>query len=170
VKTTPPNENDLTRKSLLILQMLRQNAREHRNKKPQTFYSIRAVANHFGVPPTTVSSIYRQLRSKGLLTTVWGSKTFITPTRINSELRVRGVVALPAPRTSFCTLRDYRNFFSEMRDALWRFGFATQLLFYDEGDARLSTFTQRLLKERLDLVIWFLLTAKSKETIARLEE
>jgi len=55
-----------------------------------------------------------------------------------------------------------------MRDALWKSGFATQLLFYEESDAQLPTFTQRLLKHKLDLVIWFLPTAKSKETIARL--
>lgn len=168
LKTTPPNKNGLTRKSLLILQVLRQNARQRRNKDSQTFYSIRAVANHFGVPPTTVSRIYRQLRSEGLLTTVWGSKTFITPTRMNSDLRIRGVVALPASLTSFCMLREYRNFCLEMRDALWRFGFAAQLLFHEQSDAQLSTFTQRLLKHKLDLTIWFLPTAKSKETIARL--
>jgi hypothetical protein len=120
------------------------------------------------VPPTTVSRIYAQLRSEGLLTAVWGSKTFITPTRIDSKLRIRGVVALPASLVSFCAYRQYRNFFFEIRDALWKFGFAPQLLFYEDSDVQFPTFAEGLLKHKLDIVIWFLPNAKSKETIARL--
>jgi hypothetical protein len=166
-RTRLPRRRAATRKSALILRLLRQRARGRRNKKPQTFYSIRAVAHHFGVPPTTVSRIYAQLRSEGLLTPVWGSKTLITPTRIDNELRIRGVVALPVSLTSFCTLREYRNFFLEMRDALWKFGFATQLLFCTQNDAHLPMFAEGLLKYRPDIVIWFLPTAKLKQTIAR---
>jgi hypothetical protein len=99
--TIPPGGRGVSQKSALLLRLLRHKARATRNKKPKEFYSIREVASHFGVPLTTVSRIYAQLRSEGLLTTVWGSKTFINPTRIDSELRIRGVVALPASLRSF---------------------------------------------------------------------
>lgn len=81
---------------------------------------------------------------------------------------MRGVVAVPASLASFCTLRQYRNFFSDIGNALWRFGFATQLLLYEENDAQLPTFAERLLKHKLDIVIWFLPVANCKETVARL--
>jgi hypothetical protein len=165
---TSPRTTLPTQKSVIILRLLRRKARESRNKKPQPFYSIRAAASHFGVPATTVSRIYTQLRSEGLLTTVWGSKTFVTPAHIDNQLRVRAVVALPAALTSFCTLREYRNFFFQMRDALWNCGFATRLLFYEGNDAQSPNFAGVLLEYKPDIVIWFLPIAKLTGTVARL--
>lgn len=164
----PHHRRHTCEKSALLLQVLRHKAQVTRNKKPKEFYSIREVANHFNVPATTVSRIYTQLKAEGLLTTVWGSKTFIVPTCIDNGLRIRGVVALPASLVSFCTLRHYRNFFSEVRDTLWKFGFATPLLFYEENDAEQPMFAERLLKHKLDIVIWCLPVPKLKQTIARL--
>jgi len=164
----PHHRRHTCEKSALLLQVLRHKAQATRNKKPKEFYSIREVANHFNVPATTVSRVYTQLKAEGLLTTVWGSKTFIVPTCIDNGLRIRGVVGLPASLVSFCTIQQYRNFFSEIRDTLWKFGFATPLLFYEENDAGQPMFAERLLKHKLDIVIWFLPTAKLKQTIARL--
>jgi hypothetical protein len=162
------NRHAATQKSVLILRLLRRKARGSRNKKLQPFYSIRAVASHFGVPTTTISRIYNQLKSEGLLTSVWGSKTFIEPGKIDNQLRVRGIVALPASLKCFCTLREYRNFFEATRDALWKFGFATRLLFYENNDAQLPSFAELLLGYKPDIVIWFLPTPKMKGTVARL--
>lgn len=155
-------------RSALILRLLRQKARRSRNKKPQPFFSIRAVASHFAVPPTTVSRIYTQLKDEGLLASVWGSKTFVEPVQIDNQLRVRAIVALPASLNSFCTVRHYRNFFLEMRDALWKFGFATRLLFYEGRDAEEPAFAELLLNYKVDIVIWVLPTRKMKGTAARL--
>ena len=155
-------------KSVLILRLLRQKARRSRNRKPKPFFSIRAVANHFAVPPTTVSRIYTRLKDEGLLASVWGSKTFVEPVQIDSQLRVRAVVALPASLASFCTVREYRTFFLEMRDALWKLGFATRLLFYEGCNAEEPTFAELLLNYKVDIVIWFLPTPRMKGTAARL--
>jgi hypothetical protein len=167
-RMTPPRRHVASQKSALIMRVLRRKARQSRNKKPQPFYSIRAAASYFGVSATTVSRIYTQLRSEGLLTTVWGSKTFVTPAHIDNQLRVRAVVALPASLTSFCTLREYRDFFLEMRDALWKFGFATRLLFYERNNAQSPSFAEVLLDYKPDIVIWFLPIAKATGTVARL--
>ena len=164
----PHHKDRLSQKSAVLLRVLRQKARATRNKKPKEFYSIREVAGHFGVPLTTVSRVYSQLRAEGLLTTVWGSKTFIAPTAIDKDLRIRGVVALPAALVSFCAVRQYRNFFSEIRDALWKFGFATRLLLYEENEVELPIFAERLLNHSVDIVVWFLPTPRSKQTVARL--
>ncbi len=167
-RATLHRSDPATQKSALLLRLLRQNARRSRNKKAQAFYSIRAVASHFNVPATTVSRIYAQLRSEGLLTTVWGSKTFVTPDRIDNQLRVRGIVVLPACLTSFCTVREYRDFFSEIRNALWNFGFATRLLFYKRIDAESPSFAGYLLKYKPDVVVWFQPIPKPTATVARL--
>jgi DNA-binding LacI/PurR family transcriptional regulator len=167
-RTTVSHRHTTTQKSAVLLRLLRQNARRCRNKKAQTFYSIRAVASHFKVPATTVSRIYAQLRSEGLLTTVWGSKTFVTPTQIDNQLRVRAIVALPACLTSFCTVREYRDFFSEIREALWNFGFATRLLFFERNDAESSSLAGYLLKYGPDIVVLFQPTPNLKGTVARL--
>jgi hypothetical protein len=163
----PLHRHHTHEKSAVLLRLLRQKARATRNKRPKEFYSIREVAGHFHVSLTTVSRIYTQLKTEGLLTTVWGSKTFIVPSRIDNALRMRGVVALPASLVSFCTLRQYRNFFSEICDALRKFGFATQFLFYEASDEQLPTFADRFSKHKLDIVIWFLPNPKLKETLAR---
>lgn len=155
-------------KSALILRVLRQKAQRSRNKRAQPFFSIRAVASHFAVPPTTVSRIYSRLKDEGLLASKWGSKTFVEPVQIDNQLRVRAVVALPASLTSFCTIREYRTFFLEMRDALWKLGFATRLLFYEGRDAEEPTFAELLLNYKADIVIWFLPTLRMKGTAARL--
>ncbi len=155
-------------KSPGILRFLRRTARQKRNKRPQPFYSIRAVASHFAVPPTTVSRIYSQLRSEGLLTCVWGSKTLVVPIRIDNRLRVRAIVALPASLGSFCSVREYRNFFLKMREALWKFGFTTRLVFYGSNDAQSPSFAGLLLNYKPDIVIWFEPIPKLKGTIARL--
>ncbi len=155
-------------RSALILRLLRQKAQRSRNKKPQPFFSIRAVASHFAVPPTTVSRIYSRLKDEGLLASMWGSKTFIEPVQIDNQLRVRAVVALPASLAAFCTSREYRTFFLEMRDALWKLGFATRLLFYEGGNAEEPTFAELLLNYKVNFVIWFLPTPKMKGTAARL--
>jgi hypothetical protein len=168
VRTLPHHRHHTCEKSALLLRVLRQKARATRNKKPKEFYSIREVAGHFGVPLTTVSRVYTQLKTEGLLTTVWGSKTFVAPTGVDRGIRVRGVVALPAALVSFCAVREYRNFFTEICDALWKFGFATELLFYQENEAELPMFAERVLKHRVDIVIWFLPVPKLKQTVARL--
>ena len=101
---------------------------------------------------------------------VWGSKTFVEPVQIDNQLRVRAIVALPASLTSFCTVRGYRTFFLEMRDALWKLNFTTRLLFYDSNDAQLPNFAELLLKYNPDIVISFLPVPKTKGSVARLTD
>jgi len=155
-------------KIALILQLLRKTAQNSRNEMAQPFYSIRAVANHFAVPVTTVSRIYDRLKDEGLLASVWGSKTFLEPTQIDEQLHFRAVVALPASIQSFCTISTYRTFFLNIHDVLWRLGFAARLVFYEDCDAEESTFADLLLNHKIDIVIWFLPSPKSRNTRERL--
>jgi hypothetical protein len=156
-------------RSLLIMQCLRRTAQKNRkNKKSSPFYSIRTVARHFAVAPTTVSRIYTRLRDEGLLTSVWGSKTFVQPTQLNKQLRVRAVIAMPALLPRFRALPEYRVFFECVQDALWKLGFATRLVFHEGRDAETPVFAELLLNYKADVVIWFLPNSKNLNVAARL--
>ncbi len=151
-----------------ILELLRNAATQNRRKQPQPFYSVREVAVHFDVSVATAERIFKKMRSEGLLRIIWGSKTLIESAQLNRQLRIRGVVALPASLQPFRMVRDYRAFFVEMREVLWKLGFATRLIFYEEHEAEEPAFAETLLKHKVDVVIWFLPSPKIKETAARL--
>jgi hypothetical protein len=114
------------------------------------------VARRFDVPLTTVARVYAQLKKEGILGSVWGSNTVVEPYELNKELRIRGIVALPASLKAFCALRNYRMFFENMHAALWRVGFATRQLFYENGDAGKAAFSETLLNEKVDVVLCLL--------------
>jgi hypothetical protein len=154
-------------KSALILQCLRRTAQKNRRKKSRPFYSIRAVASHFAVPPTTVSRIFTRLRDEGILTTVWGSRTFVQPFHLDKQLRIRGVVALPALLSTFCILPETRMFFANARNALWKLGFATRLLFYQGDEGETPAFAEKLLSYKPDAVIWLLPNSRNRKVAAR---
>jgi DNA-binding transcriptional MocR family regulator len=79
-----------------ILSLLRDAAKQNRRKQPQPFYSVREVAGHFDISVATAERIFRKMRSEGLLRIIWGSKTLIESAQLDRQLRIRGVIALPA--------------------------------------------------------------------------
>ncbi|MEY2602659.1 MAG: Bacterial regulatory protein gntR family, partial [Verrucomicrobiota bacterium] len=135
---------------------------------PSPFYSIRAVADHFGVAPTTVSRIYSRLKEEGLLASIWGSTTFIQPARAYKQLRMRAVVSLPALLSSFWTLPDYRRFFTALQDSLFKCGFAARLVFHDGDEADKPRFAELLVAYKSDFVVWLDPTLKNLSIAARL--
>jgi hypothetical protein len=157
-------------KNLKILSLLRQVAKKNRNGISRSFYSIRSVAKHFTLPPTTVTRMYGQLKEEGLLTSAWGSRTFVEPSHVNRELRMRGTIALPVALSSFSYLRNHRMFFLSMRNALWKFGFATRLLFYEGATERDNGFAEDLLNSKVDGVIWFLPGSNDRALASRVAD
>src|SRR6202045_5398355 len=160
VDRLPPLESAFTRcdepDTASMSRLLRQIAVKARQKQPRPFYSIRTVARRFGVPLTTVARVYAQLKKEGILSSVWGSSTVVEPYELDKGLRIRGIVALPTSLRAFCALRNYRILFENMQAALWRSGFATRQLFYENGDAAKPAFSDALLHEKVDVVLWLL--------------
>jgi DNA-binding MarR family transcriptional regulator len=142
-------------KAAFILRLLRQAASENREGKSQEFYSIRTVARHFGVPPTTVTRVYDKLKEEGVLASIWGSKTFIEPLEINRDIRVKAIIGLPASLRLFAAVRNYRMFFVAMQDMLWKHGFATRLLFCEKDELEMPNLADRFLGYKVDVVIWY---------------
>ena len=125
---SPPREG----KSGVVLQLLRQAAMASRQSKGRPFYSIRTVARHFSLPATTVTRLYDQLRTEGVLGSIWGSKTIIEPSQLDNDIRLKGIVALPIPLRAFSALSAPRFFVGRMQRALSRERFGSVVLFYDD--------------------------------------
>src|SRR6266508_4709202 len=90
-----PPDFTAKQKIALVLRLLRQAAMEHRGSKGRPFYSIRTVAANFSLPPTTVTRLYGQLKTEGVLGSIWGSKTIIEPNEIDKDIRLKAIVGLP---------------------------------------------------------------------------
>src|ERR1051326_3542599 len=159
-KALPPAESVFKRSDRVgtanLLLLLRQLAIDAREKQPRPFYSIRTVARCSNASLTTVARIYARLKKEGILGSVWGSTTIVEPYELNKDLHIRGVVALPTSLKAFCALCNYRVLFEHMQLALWRVGFATRQLFYEDGDIGKASFNETLLNKKVDVVLWLL--------------
>src|ERR1700719_2939221 len=91
-----------------IQKILRQVAVEKRTDHFRSFYSIRAVANHFHVPPAMISRIYRRLNSERLLRMVWGSRTVLEPIDGESSRQCR-IIGIPVDLQRFVASEMYRS-------------------------------------------------------------
>lgn len=60
-----------------LLELLRMAAIKNQKDQPQSFYSMREVANRLRVPISTVAGVYKRLEREGLVSRVRGSKTVL---------------------------------------------------------------------------------------------
>jgi hypothetical protein len=157
-------------KIALVLRLLRQAAVECRESKGQPFYSIRTVARHFSLPPTTVTRLYGQLKTEGVLSSIWGSKTMIEPVDIDKDIRLKAIVGLPVSLREFSLIPGYRKFFRLIQHTLWKQRFGSQLVFYENGFGESSKFADTLLDYNADVVIWLTPSSRMSNTVARLRD
>jgi hypothetical protein len=157
-------------KATVALQFLRQAAVASRQTKGRPFYSIRTVAKHFSVPATTVTRLYGQLKTEGVLGTIWGSKTIIEPAHLDNDIRLRAMVALPVPLGLFSAVSTYRLFVRAMQRALWGQRFGSQIVFYDESLFEGCTVTEALLETGANIVVWLMPPRRMWNCFARLKD
>jgi hypothetical protein len=154
----------------LVLRLLRQAATERRGLQGQPFYSIRAVAANFSLPPTTVTRLYGRLRTEGVLGSIWGSKTIVEPLEIDRDIRLKSIVGLPVSLSAFSVSPGYRRFFHLMQRALWKHRFGSQLVFHENGFPESPRFTETLIDYRTDAVVWLTPSSRASSAIARLKD
>jgi hypothetical protein len=128
------------------------------------------VAANFSLAPTTVTRLYGQLKTEGVLGSIWGSKTIIEPLAIDNDIRLKALVGLPASLTEFSLLPGYRKFFRLMQHTLWKQRFGSQLVFYENGFEESSKFADTLLDYKADVVIWLTPSSRMSNTVARLRD
>ena len=153
-----------------LLEILRAVALKSQRAQPQTFYSIREVAQHFGATPSTVSRTYQQLEEEGILVSVRGSKTLLQGLSSGRHLSVLGFVGMPGFTPSFVTLQDYRTFFIRTRRELRSRGFAVATVFYNEAHDRPERLVHRIEKYDFDTVLWHQPDRAARPVISRLQD
>lgn len=155
------------RRAERLLELLREVALTAQEEQPRVFYSIREVSKRFDVPLATVSKLYGQLESEGILSSVRGLKTTLRGLTYDRKLSVRAFVGLPASTTGFVTLQDYRMFFIKLRRELRLRGFAATTLWLDQES---QNFIKRVRQYQVDTVAWFSPEASVRETILRIKD
>jgi hypothetical protein len=151
-----------------LLEVLRHLALAAQADQPRAFYSMRAIADRFRVPLSTVSRIYHDLEREGILSRIRGSKTTLRGLKYDRKLTVRAFVGLPASISKFVTIQDYRMFFIHTRRQLRLNGFATAMLFLDQSDPEDLAFRAR--KYQIDTTIWFQPGKLAKQARLRLND
>jgi hypothetical protein len=142
-------------KTETLTEILRDVAVKNQQEQPRTFHAVRDVANHFKVPVSTVSKVYRRLEQDGLLSRVRGSKTLLQGLSFDRQLKVRAFVGFPASISRFVTIQDYRTFFIRIRRELRLRGFAAATAFFEPAEAAGDALAERLKAYEVDTVIWF---------------
>src|ERR1700736_4113158 len=165
-----PTNSTAKEKMDFVLRLLRQAAQQRRESKGRPFYSIRKVARHFSLPPTTVTRLYAQLKTEGVLGSIWGSKTIIEPAELDNDIRLKAVVGLPVSLDRFSICAGYRRFFWLMQRTLWKHRFGSQLIFHENGFAESPKFTDALLDYKADVIVWLMPCSSMSNTIARLND
>ena len=149
--------------------LLRTIAVASRNCDFQRFYSIRSVATHFHVPPSTVMRIYRRLCSERLLRMVWGSRTLLEPAEKAKQKRPN-IIGLPIPLLRFTNSPDYRSEIFKLQSQIWNCAASERLLFFaDYGDAVLEA-CRRCGPGGIQMVIWLFPDACHRDALLRLND
>ncbi len=142
-------------KTETLTAILRDVAVKNQQAQPRAFHSVREVAAHFRIPPSTVAKTYRTLEQEGLLSRVRGSKTLLQGLHFDRQLKVRAFVGFPASVSRFVTLQDYRTFFIRIRRELRLRGFAAATAFFEPAEAGTDVLAKRFKAYEVDTVIWF---------------
>lgn len=149
--------------------LLRTIAVASRNRDFQRFYSIRSVATHFNVPPSTVTRIYRRLCAERLLRMVWGSRTLLEPAGKVKQRRPN-IIGLPIPLLRFTNSPDYRSEIFKLQSQIWNCAATERLLFFeDHGDAVLEACRRRG-PGGIQMVIWLFPDACHRDALLRLND
>lgn len=160
----PPESNQAAE----LLQRLRRNCRDLRQRQDAPFYSMREVARFFRVDLRTVARAYNTLEQETLLTIRRGSHTLLRGTIRQPMHSIRGVVGVAINLPAFVHGTELRSFYVRLEEELRRKHFVVDFIFYrleDEGSPELA---ERLMVHELDFVLWMNPSGVAISTIQRL--
>lgn len=155
-------------KSVLVVQWLRTAIERTRQEQPVVFYSVREVANFFGIALKTAVESFEKLEAEGLVTRVRGSHTLLEGRRQQPRHPIRGVVGVPVYLPALVYGNDWRAFLMDLEEHLRRYHFVCDFVFYHARDQRDETLKERLLDHDLDMVFWYVPIPEHVPTMLRL--
>ena len=131
-------------------------------KNGARFFTVRGVAEHFGVSICTVGAVYQRLEREGLIIRYRGSRVMVPPRRGRApRARLRGVVALSVWLPGFLRVPDTRRAVALTRENLRRAGFVTDLVFVHEKEKTDPALAARIIRHEPDCVLF--MTPKSDD-------
>jgi hypothetical protein len=148
---------------------LRRTALKNRSDHLQPFYSIRAVADHFHIPPATVSRIYRRLSSERLLRTVWGSKTLLEPIE-SAKRKQPSTVGVPVALARFTNSPAYRQLILNLQREIWNQGVKEHFMFFENGGEEIISLCKQQHFSEVDMIVWLSPDVSDKQTLLRLHD
>jgi hypothetical protein len=130
---------------------------------------MRAVADHFHVPPAMVSRIYHRLSAEGMLRTVWGSKTLLEPAKTGGRRECRRV-GIPVNLTRFTASADYRESILLLQLEMWNHEVGEHLLFFKGQEDEVVSLCTRNHHPQIDTVVWLFPSVWCRQTLLRLRD
>lgn len=159
-----PSDN----KSALLVHWLRIAAERSRRDQAVVFYSVRQVADFFGVSLKTAVEAFERLEAEGLLTRVRASHTLLEGRRQQPRHPIRGVVGVPVYLPALVYGNHWRAFLMRLEQHLRRYHFVCDFVFYHARDQEDETLKECLLDHELDSVMWFVPIAEHIPIMLRL--
>ncbi len=156
-------------KSEILLELLRELARQSQGLEAQLFHSQRDVARKYRVPLSLAAHIYRELEREGILRPVRGEGTFLEGFNGTRRASVRGIVGIASSLTQFLTQQDYRMFRMQLERELQKLEFAIADMLFELGEAA-DDVARRVKACQVDRVVWYAPQKHAKEVALRLHD
>lgn len=139
----------------MVVIMLRKLIEKVRQDENTAFYSMREMAEFWGVPLRTVALAFEELESEGLLLRFRGSHTKVLGQKDASISHASGVVGIPVWLGGVSHYEHRRRFVRALGESLWKNRLVTDVVFYWHSEDFSSDFVKRLLHHQLDYMVWF---------------
>jgi hypothetical protein len=160
-------QSTIESKALLVLALLRDTALQWQDEYLHPFYSVRAVADHFGLSPATVCRLYSRLTSERLLRPVWGSQTLLEPLE-SAQRRKPQSVAVPVDVARFTSSPEYREAILGVQRELWSHRVTERLIFFEHSPEELLHLCKRYHVHDVDTLIWAFPEKVARRTLSKL--
>ncbi len=134
------------------------------------FYSIREVAEHFGVSRTMAHQAFVHLADCGLLRLIRGSKTQLEGRTREHPVTARGRVGVIVPLQTFQQHEAFSRAGQELTKAFRAGGYMTDLYFGAAGGVLDEANITEIRHNRVDWLIWLEPTRAAVPTMLRLRD
>lgn len=154
----------------LVIDLLRDVCRQVRSVESVPFYSMREIAGMLKVPLRTIAVAFEKLESEGLLLRLRGSHTKLLGTKHSALSEVSGVVGFPMWTTGFVHFRYRQDFLRRTSDLLWKHYLVPDFVLHWEREDFSNEFIDRILRHRLDYLVWLQPLNLNKNVIETLRD
>lgn len=153
-----------------LLQLLEAYCRVQQSDDQRDFFSIREVAEHFGVSRTLTHEVFHKLHDLGLLILKRGSGAILASRSGEHSTVARGRVGVIVPLQTFQLHQGHARACMELPKAFRTAGFITDLYFCNRGGALDEVLLDEIRRARTDWLLWLEPTRAAVPAMLRLRD